>query len=211
MRHVIPAAIAIGVGLVTLLGTFFTGSQLLALRLVFTDWAAILAALAVLLGLANLLTVHARRIDARAAGWPYSLLTALAAVGTLAVGLLEGFTGGGAVLYDATSVTNLLFNSVLVASQAALASVVMVFLVAGAVRMLRNKPNLWSAGFVLVVIVTLVGWLPFSFLSPANRLREWLISVPAAAGARGVLLGVALGTVAIGLRVLTGVERPYRD
>jgi hypothetical protein len=29
------------------------------------------------------------------------------------------------------------------------------------------------------------------------------------AGARGILLGVALGTVATGLRILIGADRPY--
>jgi hypothetical protein len=31
------------------------------------------------------------------------------------------------------------------------------------------------------------------------------------AGARGILLGVALGTVATGLRVLLGIDRPYSE
>jgi hypothetical protein len=207
MKNVIPAAIAIGVGLVTLLGFFFTGGELIALRLVFTEWAIVLGALAVLLGLLNLLRVHARRIDARAPGWPYSILTVLAAVVTLAIGLVEG----GPALYGESSLTTLLFNGVLLASQAALASLVMFFLVAAAVRMLRSNVTPWSVGFLAVVVIVLVGWLPLSFLSPVNQLREWLLRVPVAAGARGILLGVALGTITIGLRVLSGAERPYKD
>jgi hypothetical protein len=35
--------------------------------------------------------------------------------------------------------------------------------------------------------------------------------VPTLAGVRGILLGVALGTIATGLRVLMGAERPYTD
>jgi hypothetical protein len=41
------------------------------------------------------------------------------------------------------------------------------------------------------------------------ELRSWIARVPAAAGARGLILGVALGIVATGLRVLAGVDRPY--
>jgi len=47
------------------------------------------------------------------------------------------------------------------------------------------------------------GWLPI--------IKDWILDVPALAGARGVLLGVALGTVATGLRVLLGIDRPYVD
>ncbi len=211
MKNIIPAAIAMGVGLVTLLGYFFTGGQLLALRLIFTNWAMILGALAVIIGVLNLLLVHARRIDKQAPGWVYSLITAVAAVVTLALGVFEGYTsGGGAALYAEDSLSHLLFVSIIAASQAALASLIMFFLVVGAVRMLRNRPSPWSVFFLAVVVIILVGWLPLSFMGPANLLRNWLISIPAAAGARGILLGVALGTIALGLRVLTGIERPYK-
>jgi hypothetical protein len=211
MKSVIPAAIAIGVGIVTLLGFFFTSGQIVALRLIFTDWAVIVGALAVLLGLGNLMTVHARRIDQQAPGWVYSLLTALAAIGTLAIGLFESLRSGGPVLAQQDTVTHLLFQGVVVASQAALASLAMFFLVAAAVRMLKTKPSGWSVFFLIVVVISLIAWIPFPGLGLANQFRDWLISVPAAAGARGILLGVALGTIAIGLRVLTGMERPYKD
>ena len=77
--------------------------------------------------------------------------------------------------------------------------------------MLRAKQSGWSIFFLVIVVISLVAWLPFRSLGFANAIRDWLIAVPASAGARGVLLGVALGTIAIGLRVLTGVERPYQD
>ena len=37
------------------------------------------------------------------------------------------------------------------------------------------------------------------------------MEVPTLAGARGIMLGVALGTIAVGLRVLLGADRPYTD
>jgi hypothetical protein len=206
MRNVIPAAIAISVGLFTLLGYFFNGVVPLTLRLILTDWAVMLGALAVILGLVNLMMVHARRIEAQSQGWLYSALTVAALLVTLIAGLLEGGN-----LYAPDSISNLLFNGVIVASQATLASLVMFFLVVAAVRMLRTKPNPWSILFLAVIVITLVAWLPFRQMGLANAFRDWMISVPAAAGARGIVLGVALGTVAIGLRVLTGVERPYKD
>jgi len=211
MKSLLPAAIAIGVGIVTLLGYFVPTGNILALRLIFTDWAVVLGALAVLLGLLNLLIMHARRVDSRAKGWLYSLLTAIAAIGTLGIGLLEAANAGHPTLYEPGSYSSLLFNSVIVAAQAALASLVMFFLVAAAVRMLGQKRGPWSVLFLAVVVITLVAWLPIRSLEVMNQFQSWLIRVPAAAGARGILLGVALGTVAIGLRVLTGMERPYKD
>ncbi len=211
MKYVIPAAIAIGVGLITLLSYLVQNSQLLAIRLILTDWAVILGGLAVLVGLLNLLLVHARRVQAQSRGWFYSLITAGAALLTLVLGIVEGLGQDTPALYQQTSITRLLFSGVLVTSQAALAVLVMFFLIVGAVRMLRTRADLWSVGFLAAVVITLIGWLPLQFAAPLNGFREWLIHVPASAGARGILIGVALGTIAIGIRVLTGAERPYKD
>jgi hypothetical protein len=37
----------------------------------------------------------------------------------------------------------------------------------------------------------------------------WVTQVLALGGARGILIGVALGALTTGLRVLFGVDRPY--
>ncbi len=211
MKYIIPAAIAIGTGLIVLLSYFFSSPVLLVLRLTLVDWAVILGGMAVLIGIFNLVIVHFRRIQARARGAFYSMVTVVFAVATFMLGIAEGFRAGEPALYGETSLSNMLFKSVILASQAALASLVMFFLVMAAVRMLRTKLNPWSVGFLAVLVIVLAGWQPLGFMGLVNRFREWLISVPATAGARGILLGVALGTVGIGLRVLTGSERPYKD
>jgi hypothetical protein len=211
MKYVIPAAIAIGVGLVVLGSYLIPSPLLLSVRLVFTDWAIVLAGLAVLIGLLNLVIVHSRRIQSGDRRWVYSLVTILAVLLTLLIGVLEGGEQMEPALYRADSISNMLFQGVIVSSLAALSSLVLFFMVTSAVKMLKKKPDAWSILFLVVVIITLIGWLPLTFMAPANRLRSWLISVPAAAGARGILLGVAVGTLVMGIRVLTGVERPYKD
>jgi hypothetical protein len=211
MKYVIPSAIAIGVGLLVLLGYLVPDPILFSIRLALTDWAVILAGLAVLTGLLNLLLVHSRRIQTGDRGWVYSIFTLLAALFTLVVGVLESYGSGSPSLYREGSVIDVLFRGVAVPSLAALASLVMFFLVVAAVRMLRNRPNGWSVVFLIAAVITLAGWIPLSYIMPVNSFRQWLLGVPAAAGARGILLGVALGTVIIGIRVLTGVERPYKD
>ncbi len=211
MKYVIPAAIALGVGIVTLLGYFIQAADLLVLRTILINWAVILGGLAVLVGLLNLIIVHFRRMQTGARGSVYSLLTIVAAVGTFLVGSGESLRAGSPTMYTPGSLTNLLFTDVVVASQAALASLVMFFLVAGAARMLRTRPNRWSLLFLAAAVIVLVGWLPLSFLGPLNSARQWLLDVAVSAGARGILIGVALGTLMVGIRVLIGVERPYKD
>jgi hypothetical protein len=211
MKYVIPAAVALGVGLVTLLGYFIQAPDLLTLRTILINWAVILGGLAVLVGLLNLIVVHFRRMQTGAQGSVYSLLTVVAAVAMFLIGAGESLRDGGPSMYTQGSLTNLLFSNVVVASQAALASLVMFFLVAAAIQMMRSRPNRWSVLFLAAALITLVGWLPLGFLGPLNSARDWLLNVAVSAGARGILIGVALGTLMVGIRVLIGIERPYKD
>jgi len=66
--------------------------------------------------------------------------------------------------------------------------------------------------FILTAFLILLGTAPlygFGDIPLLNGLRRWIAQVPAMAGARGILIGVALGTIATGLRVLIGADRPY--
>lgn len=211
MKTIIPTAVAIGAALVILLSMFIPNPALVAVRQTLVDWAVVLAALAVLLGVLNLLIVHTRRLEGGQRGAVYGLLTVVAVVFTLAVGVLESASAGGPVLYEATSITNVLFRGVVSASLASLAALVMIFLVVAAVRLMRRRANGWSALFLGVIVVGLLGWVPLAALRPLGGLRDWLMQVPAAAGARGILLGVTLGVLVIGVRFLMGAERPYTD
>lgn len=210
MRSVLATAIAIAVGLIVLLSYFFEGGALLALRLVLVDWAITLAGLAVLVGILNLILVHIRRVDGFLKGWPYSLLTVLAALFTIVLGIIEATLSSSAILYGQGSYTHLAFQGIVVASQAAIASLILFALVAAAVRMFRTQPNGWTGLFLAALLVVLIGWLPFREMLPVAAFREWVLAVPVTAGARGILIGVALGTVVIGLRILTGQERPFK-
>jgi hypothetical protein len=44
-----------------------------------------------------------------------------------------------------------------------------------------------------------------------TQIRDWVLSVPVSAGTSGILIGVALGTVVVGLRLLLGQDRSFRD
>lgn len=211
MKYIIPAVIAISVGLLTLLGYFVATPELLVVRRLLTDWAVVLGGLAILIGILNLIVVNVRRVQSRAKGAIYSVVTVSAALLTLILGASESIKDGSPQLYEPQSISNLLFEGILFSSQAALAALIAVFLVVGAFQLMKTKTDRWAVIFLTAVVIVLVGWLPFAFFGPVNFVRDWMISVPASGGARGILIGVALGTLTIGLRVLTGVERPYKD
>ena len=71
--------------------------------------------------------------------------------------------------------------------------------------------NVESAVMLLVVLLVLAGQVTLGLLPLLPEIRDWILNVPAMAGVRGILLGVGLGVVLTGVRLLLGVERPYSD
>jgi len=57
----------------------------------------------------------------------------------------------------------------------------------------------------------LAGQVTVGLIPLLPEIRDWILNVPAMAGVRGILLGVGLGAVLTGIRLLLGVERPYGD
>jgi len=199
---IFTAAFAIAFGVIVLLGYFVQIPLLVTLRVLFLRWAVALSAVALIVGLINLARVHWRRMTGRQPGGFYSLVLLLALAGTLIVGGVFGPTQPWSMW---------IFNSIQAPVESSLMALLAVVLAYAAARLLSRRMNTFSVLFVVTALLVLAGsiTLPFLQIPELNDLRNWISQVPAAAGARGLLLGVALGTVATALRVLTGADRPY--
>jgi uncharacterized membrane protein YhaH (DUF805 family) len=91
---IINVVVAISAGLITLIGYFIPGLEFLSDVLL--RWAVILAGFALILGVVNLLSVHARRLRKRKAGSLYSLLVILSFLITLILVAVTTPTGSAA-------------------------------------------------------------------------------------------------------------------
>jgi uncharacterized membrane protein (DUF485 family) len=205
----VSSAIAIGFGLLTLAGLLLgEGAGILAaLTTIFLQLTVITVAVTVLIGIVNLLTVHFGRIAGRKGGCFYSLVLVLSTLAVLILALLERI----GVLQARPAPTTVLLESVQVSIESALAGLVLFALVFGAYRMLRRRVTGQALLFTLVLLVLLIGALPVPGLGALTVFRDWLLAVPVSAGARGILLGIALATVVTGVRVLVGQDRSYRE
>ncbi len=202
-RQLIPVAIAIGVGVVVLLGQFISNITLDNIVGVLISWGAIVGAFALLLGLANLVLFHTKRIVKRDREMPFSILILASALVVFLLALPSGGTG-------ATS--QWVMRYVYQPLEASFLSLLVFFIGAAVYRALRVRS--WEmALFAISAVIVLIGSAPFmSVVSPFfPALRDWVVNVPALAGGRGILLGVALGIMATGLRLLTGIDRPYSE
>lgn len=205
----ITTAIALGFGLVTLAGLLAGNniSFLGALTNLLLQIVVITSAVAVLIGIWNLFTVHAARIVRRRGGWGYSIVLLVSAFGVIGVTLLERAN----VLSSKPALSVVLLENVQVAIESALSGLILFALVYGAYRMMRRRVTWGALLFTLVLLALLIGALPLPGFGLLVSIRDWLLAVPVSAGARGILLGIALATVVTGVRVLIGQDRSYRE
>ncbi len=200
----------ISVGLITLIGLLSDDGSVPSIMAVFlVQLLVVVAAVAVLAGVFNLLAVHLGRFVRAEHGWPYSLLTLAVAVAVVVVRILDrAAIWSGDLAGEQISVR--VFEAVQVSLESALAAILIFFLVFAAYRLMRRRATVWHVVFTAAVVVMLVGWIPLEQAAVLADARAWLVEVPVSAGARGILIGVGLGTVTVGVRVLIGQDRAYR-
>jgi hypothetical protein len=202
IRKWIPITIATAAGVVALAGYLFPQSGLSTSRERLVEWAVIVSAFALILGLFNVLRVHGERIVRFGNGWEYSLVLVLAALIFWIPPAFQGPSGAS---------TQSLLRFVIAPLGASLAALLVFTLTLAAFRLLRNRWSVYSLLFVAIVALSLLGSTPIRGFRWMGDVRDWLINVPGMAGMRGLLLGVALGTVITGLRVLLAQDRPHSD
>jgi hypothetical protein len=201
--RVLAIVLAIASGVIVLLGYFYPVEPLLQLRLQLTNWAMIIAGMAVLVGIYNLAAVHMEKFRTRQKDSAYGAL--------LVSALLITFFGFGLwVRPDESPVMRFLVDAVIVPVEASLMAILAVTLIYASIRLLRRRVDAMSVVFLVVTVLFLLAVMPTPFGPiPGNEAILQLTGMFSRGGARGLLIGVALGTLLTGLRVIFGVDRPY--
>ncbi len=205
-RNVLLTSIAAGAGLLTLLGYFIPVPVLLAVRMQLVSWATLLAAVAVLIGAYSLVKAHVRNFMSFKTGGAYSLIAVIGFVGMLIAGIVTPLTGIPASAF--------MLEYVVLAGATALSALLLFVLVVAAAKVLRRPVSLTGVAFLIGLVISLIGLAPTVAGVPdlgLGAVAGWLAQVPAVAGGRGLLIGISLGVIATGLRVLLAIDRPYGD
>lgn len=196
------AVIAIAAGVLVLLG-YFIPDLFGSIRALLLQWAIILAAFALLVGIWNLFSVHMHKVSQGKASSVYSSVLIIALILTIIIVGINGPTGFWSLW---------VFNHIQVPVEISLLAILAVVLVYAGARVLSRRLNGFTILFISTVLIVLLGTAPLYLVGDIpllSSLRSLIFQVLSVAGARGLLLGVALGTIATGLRILMGVDRPY--
>ena len=200
------ALIAIAAGVLVLLGYLFP-NLLGGVRQYLIHLAIILTAFAALLGIINLTSIHWKRATGPKVG-ASNVYSAVLLLSLLLTVILVSISGPGGTW------SIWLMDTFWISFEASLVGILAIVLLFAAARLLSRRLHWASLLFLAAAVIVLLGILPLPFfgqISILSNLRQWLTGVPAMAGARGLLLGIALGTIATGVRILMGVDRPYGD
>ncbi len=214
-KRLLAILVAIIAGLIVLIDLVADWTPIDDAATILVEWAGIIAALALLIGLISLTGSHLSRIRQRGTDWPYSLLLILAMVTVVLVGIFFPLPGRNGIVLPTTlaeTPIRTLFRTVYEPLAASLRALLAFFSLSAALRALRRGSG---EGLVIVTVAVLVlltqipavgTWIPL--LGPTI---QWLNDSIALAGARGLLLGTTIGALVAGIRVMLGFDTPYLD
>lgn len=204
MKNVLTVVIGLVIGMTVLAGYLFQATLGPVLALII-DWGILLVGLTGLLGIGYLLQMHIVKLLRCKKGAFFSVVVLLAFFVTLAAGFL---------LPDQNMFFNNLILNVQIPVEASLLAILAVTLIYTSLHLIRTRG--WtpmSVGFLISAVVTLfldLGYLQVGQETFAAGLVIFLRQLPLV-GARGILLGMALGGLIVGLRILLTIDRPYGE
>lgn len=204
LKRGLPLAIAIAFGLLTLVGLLMPVPALTDLLL---GWVGFLATIALVLGVLNLLAVHLQRAASEQNFYSVVLVLSVLTVFGLAITDALSITDNGV-----TSV----FNWIQVPLETALASLMAFFLLFLGFHMLKNQRSVWAMLFWITAVLilfsnvfTTTALLPASVREIFAQFQIFVNDIIVMAGVRGLLIGIALGTITMSVRLLLGLDQPY--
>lgn len=201
MRRSFPILVCFAFGLM-MLAQFFIPSKLSTNAYnEITNWVQIIYAFALIVGVVGLLKYHYSRVSRRQKGWFYNLVTIGSLVFMALLGFIWGRGDGAPFMW--------VFNNMMAPMQATVFSLLAFFVASAAYRgfVARNMEAfllLISAVIIMFGIASIGNAIP-----PFSDIANWVLMSPSMTARRGIFIGVGLGTIAVSLRVILGVERTY--
>lgn len=214
-KRLIATLIALASGLIVLFDFAGTVPAVDTIARLLIQWAALLAALALLVGLLNVTGSHFERVLRRQPDWGYSLVLLV----SMFVVLIFGIVIGPVDEQSFVVLPNLLeppipnlFNAVYLPLAGSFLALLTFFSLSAALRSVQRR----SADALVIVVVAMVV-LALTALPAVEQLPfvgealRWTQDFVVLAVARGLIVGAALGALVAGVRVLLGFDQPYLD
>jgi hypothetical protein len=214
-KRLIATIIAGAAGLIVLIDFASAVPNLDQVARIIVDWAALLAALALLVGLLSVTAGHFMRVLRRQPDWGYSLLLLTSMLVVIVSGTIVGLVPEGYTLFPSSLVEQPirdLFRAFYQPLAGSFLALLAFFSLGAALRALRRRTTDALVIVIVALVVLALAALPqLEALPVLGASVGWVSDYVALAGARGLLIGAALGAAVAGVRVLLGFDQPYLD
>ncbi len=230
LKRNIPIVIVFTTALLLIVAFFIPHRPFGDLESRFLNWYAIISGFTFLLGLDSLTHHHLIKVVRGQKGWFYSLLLVTSLFATLGLGLCSWIRFGSPFALRAPFMW--LYKYMIIPLQATMFATLAFFIFSAAYRafrvrnvgatlmliaaclvMLGNVPlgsSIWGMISSLIHIVfPQVDFTSLKQLEIFAKIKDWLMAIPQAAAGRGIGIGLALGGIAMSLRIILGIERTY--
>ena len=201
MRQQVPLMITLIVGLFFAIQYFVPHEFSLTFYNAGLDWMIIIGIFSLFLGILSLFRLHWGKIQAKVPGWQYSLVV----IASYMLTVIAGFWGIGQ-----TSPVMWLYNGIVVSIQSTMFALLAFFIASAAYRAFRAH-SIVATILLVTAVVVMLGRVPIGELisSKIPVVADWFLNVPNLAAKRAITIGVGLGSAAMSLKIMLGIERTY--
>lgn len=202
MRKEVPLIITFLAGAFFIADYFIPHTGFSNIAAMVNGWAIIVIAASYILGVLNILRINYGRVAKREKDWVLKLILVLCMFFMLGAGIFGGITEG--TLFD------WFFVNTFTPMQATMFALLAFFIASAAFRAFRVR-TVQAALLAVTAVLVMIGRVPIgeTIWKSFPDFTEWIMNVPQLAGKRAILIGAALGAIATGLKVITGLERTY--
>ncbi len=217
MKRQIPILLVFVAGLVMLVQYFVPHEASEFLYTYAMDWIIVIGVLSLPIGIYSLVRATARKARAEPRERLYSIVTLAGFLAMVISGIPPQWWGpeSGAMrfLFNPDVPDGLyrrLFDYVLTPAQASLFAMLAFYIASAAYRAFRVR-TLLAATLLLTASIVMLRMLPLPdpLGTWVTDIVRWILFVPNLAAKRAIIIGIALGAVAYGLKILLGIERSY--
>ncbi len=215
IKKYIPLAIVFVFGILTLLTYYVPHKHSVNFLEAMNKWENIVSAFAFFLGLISLFYSHYAKISRKADGWGYSIFVY---IGFLAIAVPAYVSHGKNMNGSSLTWLGWAFQYIYNPLSATMFAVLAFYIVSTAYKSFRIK-SLQAFVLFVAAMVLILGNVPlgqmiweklFGWTSCAiSDIVDWILHVPAVAGKRGIMIGIAIGAVVTALKIIFGIERQY--
>lgn len=167
-------------------------------------WGVILGAFALALGLLNMIRIHGGRL-ANSQGTLLDRFFSLVLLAMMSLTAVVGLTRG-----VPSQQYQFLYTTFLTPLDSTIFSLIAFYIASAAWRAFIAR-NVDAAILLVTAVIVMLGRAPIGEIISRQlpQATVWIMNIPNTAGQRGIIIGASLGSIALALRILLGIERSY--